>query len=221
LAVSETVQNVGPVGALASQVKFSLVSTVGATNPVSLSGSQDVPALGPSAIFNGSGTVTVEPQTLPGTYRLQACADYKKAVLESDENNCALSTGAVQVLAVPDLVVTLVTLPLAPAKVAPSGTIALTAFVKNQGLANAGASKLQFALVLTPGAAPIKRIPVVPVAAVASGSPAQPTTATVTISPKTPLGVYFVQACVDWFNEVPESSDENNCGTSGATLEVK
>jgi hypothetical protein len=80
---------------------------------------------------------------------------------------------------------------------------------------------LRFSLVVSPGAAPIKHIPdIVPVAAVASGG-RRPTASTVTIHPKTPLGTYLVRACVDILNEVVESSDENNCGTSVETITVQ
>ena len=57
--VTETVQNIGPVGALASKVKFSLVPTVVGGLSFDLNGNQAVPALGSNAIFNGSGTVKV------------------------------------------------------------------------------------------------------------------------------------------------------------------
>jgi hypothetical protein len=121
--------------------------------------------------------------------------------------------------AVPDLIIAAVRLPPAPVTVVRGTTVALTAVVKNQGLGAAGASSLKFSLVLTSGAAPIKKMPeIVPVVAVATGV-RQPTTATVTIPRLTPVGVYFVQACAD-LKEVAESSEENNCGTSGATLQV-
>lgn len=220
--LTETVQNIGPVGAPASIVGFTLVSTVDPLIRFDLRGAQDVPALASTAIFNGSGTVTVRSETLPGSYRVQACADYKKAVLESDEDgNCALSTGAVQVSGLPDLIVTDVTLPPAPVTVAPGGPVTLTTFVKNQGLADAGSSFLRYSLVKTLGAAPIKNIPeLVSVPALAPGVP-RPTTMTVAIHPKMPLGVYFVLACVDQGDIVVEYSDENNCRTSVATIEVK
>jgi trimeric autotransporter adhesin len=145
------------------------------------------------------------------------------AVLESDEDdksNCALSTGAVQVVAVADLIVLNVRLPAPPVTVAPGGTVVLTAVVRNQGLADAGASTVKFSLVVSPGAAPIQKIAgTVPAPAVAHGTK-EPATATVTIPSSTPAGTYFVQACVDWLKEVAESSEANNCGTSVATLQV-
>jgi hypothetical protein len=160
-SMTYTVKNVGPIAAtLPSRVKFSLVSTADATIVFAMSGSQDVPPLGvgPSAIFNGTGSVTVRPETLPGSYRVQGCADSGKVVFENDEDdNCALSTGVVQVTAVPDLVVTLVSPPLVP--VAHNTQVALTTRVKNKGLADAGGSYLRFFLVSTPGAAPAKKIP--------------------------------------------------------------
>jgi subtilase family serine protease len=220
--VATTVQNVGPVGALASLVGFSLVSTVDATIRFELKGTQDVPPLGSIAPpSSGSGMVTVRPETLPGSYRVEACANYKGALPESDEeDNCALSTGAVQVAAVADLIVLNLRLPTPPVTVAAGGTLELTAVVRNQGLGDAGASAVKFSLVLSPGAAPITKITgTVPVVPVARGKK-EPATAIATIPNKTPPGTYFVQACADWLKEVEESSEENNCGTSVATLQV-
>jgi subtilase family serine protease len=221
-SMTYTVNNVGPIAAtLPSRVKFSLVSTADATIVFPMSGSQDVPPLGvgPSAIFNGTGSVTVRPETLPGSYRVQGCADSGKVVFENDEDdNCALSTGVVQVTAVPDLVVTLVSPPLVP--VAHNTQVALTTRVKNKGLADAGGSYLRFFLVSTPGAAPAKKIPeAVQVAALAHGVEA-PTTGTVTIPNSTLPGHYYLQACIAIVNVV-EASSENNCATSVTTFQVQ
>jgi subtilase family serine protease len=219
--VTETVQNIGPVGALASKVKFSLVPTVVGGLPFDLNGSQTVPALTSNAIFNGSGTVTVRTETLPGSYRLQACADAGPGVLAGDEDNdCALSTGVVQVGAIADLIVNPVKLPPAPVTVVRGHTVDLIAVVRNQGHGDAGASSLRFSLVISPGAAPIKKMPeIVPVLAVPHGTATQ-AAATVTIPPLTPIGTYHVQACVDIDNVVVESSNANNCGTSAATIQI-
>lgn len=220
--MTETVQNVGPVGALASQVGFTLVSTVDPLIRFDLKGIQDVPPLGAAAIFNGSGTVTVSSQTLPGSYRVQACADDKKVVFESDEDaNCAMSTGAIQVAAVPDLIVFSVQPPVPQATVARGGTVVLNTVVKNQGLGDAADSFVRFFLVLMAGAAPIKNIPeAVPVGALVHGA-SRSINATVTVPTGTPVGIYLIQACVDKANLVAESSDENNCGTSVGTLKVQ
>ena len=222
--VTASVQNVGPVGALASIVGFSLVSTVDpAAIPVDLKGTINVPPLGSNAPpFNGSGTVTVSPQTLPGSYRVLACANYKGAVLESNEgDNCLLSAGAVQVAAVADLIVLNVRLPAPPVTVVRGGTVVLTAVVRNQGLGAAGASTVKFSLVLSPGAAPIQKIPgTVPAPAVAAGKK-EPAVATITIPTSTPPGSYFVRACVDWLNGVDETSNENNCGISPEKIQVQ
>ena len=122
--------------------------------------------------------------------------------------------------AVADLIVTPVKLPPAPVTVAAGGTVALIAIVRNQGLGDAGPSSLRFALVVTPTAAPIKRMPeIVPVVAVPHGA-AREAAATVTIPLRTPPGIYHVQACVDTTNVVVESSNVNNCGTSNPTIQV-
>jgi subtilase family serine protease len=219
-----TVTNDGPVAALASVVRFFLVSTVDATIRIDMDGSLDVPpfVLNAPPFIDQSTTVKVRAVTLPGLYKVQACADGGKDILEGNEDdNCALSAKAVQVAAMPDLIVNAVTLPLPPVTVARGAKVTLSAVVKNQGSANAVASSVKFSLVKTPGPAPITKLPeIVPVLAVAA-SGEKTATGPVTIPTDTPVGTYYVQACADTANVVVEVSDTNNCGTSVDTLVVK
>jgi hypothetical protein len=54
--------------------------------------------------------VTIRPGTIPGTYFLKACADGHKFLPEQDnDNNCLTSSGSFNVVAMPDLVVTSIT----------------------------------------------------------------------------------------------------------------
>ena len=106
--VTYKVKNTGAVSAGASLVKFSLVpTTVGATGiDLKLENDEVVGPLGPGAPFTNTLAVTVRAETVPGTYRMKVCADYKKTVSELDENdNCLTSVGTVQVTPQPDLVV--------------------------------------------------------------------------------------------------------------------
>ena len=92
--------------------------------------------------------------------------------------------------------------------------------MKNQGLGDAGPSHLKFSLVVSQGAAPIKKLlESVAVPAVPHGD-SKVVTAPLTVLRATPLGTYLVVACVDSLNEVAESSNENNCWTSVAPLQV-
>jgi len=42
----------------------------------------------------------------------------------------------------------------------------------------------------------------------------------VTVPPTTPTGTYFVLACADDLNKVPESDNANNCRASTTTVTV-
>ena len=67
-------------------------------------------------------TLEVRAETLPGQYKVQACADGGKDVTESNEDdNCLTSSGIVKVVGPPDLVVTQVTVRNAPLTVARGG----------------------------------------------------------------------------------------------------
>ena len=51
--------------------------------------------------------MTIRPETAPGQYKLQACADSDKTAPEVDEeNNCRTSSGNIQVTPQPNLMVT-------------------------------------------------------------------------------------------------------------------
>jgi hypothetical protein len=105
--------------------------------------------------FTKKAALTVDEATPLGTYRVQACADGGKIVVEdSESDNCLTSDGNVQVTPVADLVVTSVTVvPNPPVTLdAGTGTLTISAVVKNQGAANAGASTMKFVLVKTPAA---------------------------------------------------------------------
>lgn len=217
---TDSIKNVGPVAAGGSQVKFYLVAAD--DTRTDLSGTQTIPGLQPGGVFNGTQAVTVRPETLPGSYRLQACADSGKQVPESDEDtNCLTASTSVQVLALPDLIVNKVQLPSTTTiTVARGGTVVITSVVRNQGPGNAGASALKMSLVTTPGAAPIKNIAgVYDVPAVAPAGKQQ-VAVTATIPSNTPLGTYLVQSCVDTLKAVTETSESNNCGTSTVAIKV-
>jgi subtilase family serine protease len=226
-----TVENTGPQKALASIVKFFLATSKDPAVPgvrIDMIGTLDVPELAVSAapfVDPATTKVKVRLETLPDTYYVQACADGGKDILEGNEDdNCVFSSKTVTVGKVADLVIGQVRLPTSPTPltVAPGGTVSLTAVVKNQGTADAGSSSLKFSLVLTPAAAPIKKLPeVVAVPGPVVAKDEKTVTATVTVPNNTPLGKYFVQACADVTNAVVESSDSNNCGTSTDTLQVK
>jgi hypothetical protein len=93
-----------------------------------------------------------------------------------------------------------------------TGTLTISAVVKNQGTVNAVASTMKFVLVKTPAALGnrnLKGTQVVP--AVNSGETQNVPATIVTVDDDTASGTYNVQACVDSLKVVPEISDGNNC----------
>ena len=146
-------KNIGPVNADPTVTKYNLVSTVdGSKHDLKLpSPEAPTPLVKPGQTFTEQQIVTIRPETAPGTYRLEACADGKsKAESEqNEENNCTTSSGIITVTAVPNLVVTSVTLPGAPPTVAPGDNLAISADVTNLGLAQAKALTMKFVLTNT------------------------------------------------------------------------
>jgi subtilase family serine protease len=179
-----------------------------------------VPLLKPGSTFNGQGTVTIRPETELGQYKLQACADSGKTSSEMDgQNNCLTSTGNIQVLPAPDLVVTSVTVPGLPTTVLPGAGLPITVVVTNQGTGQAKASTMKFVLVNTASSAEknlngTATIPIVP----AGGSVT--VQKTVTVYSDTASATYNVQACADSAKGVTESLESNNCGLADGVLTV-
>ena len=221
-SAKETVKNTGPVTAPASTVKYYLVSTADQTR-IDLKGTQTVPALTPGLAFSAAQAVKVRPDTIPGTYWLQACADSGKIVPEPDEeDNCLTSAGTVQVTALADLVVARVTVESTPVTVARGATFAVTSVVKNQGLGDAASpSTTKFYLIVTPGAAVKQGLGGTQAVPALGHGAKSPSLVTLTVDESTTLGAYFVLACADdGVKVVPESDDGNNCATSAETVTV-
>ena len=231
-AATYKVKNTGAVPAAASLVKFSLVPTVaGATGiDLKLADDETVGLLGPGATFTNTLTVTVRAETLPGTYRMKACADYKKTVSEFEENdNCLTSVGTVQVTPQPDLVVDKAVVVGAPLTINQGETLpTIKVTVRNAGLLDAAASTMKFRLASTGVTPPISKnlkgtlaVPAVP------GGTIVKLTATPSVDVETIPGSYIVSACVDAektpaqpLGTVQESSESNNCTPAPGTLTV-
>lgn len=224
ITVKNTVQNDGPVPAGPSITKYYLISTDDGSK-TSLKGplqpTSNVPALDPEERFNETETVTVRADTVPGAYRLQACADGGKLLPEEDEtDNCLTSTGIIKVLAQADLVVSSVTVQGAPLTVVPGDSIAVSAVVANQGLAPANSSALKFVLVdtVTSGTKNLKGSQTV--GSLAAGDSTTSNT-TVEIYSDTLGGTYQVQVCADSGKDISETLESNNCTTADALVTVQ
>jgi subtilase family serine protease len=220
-SMTDTVQNAGVVNAGASATRYYLsLDVVKDAGDVLLTGYRSVPVLAPAAVSSGSATVGVPATTMPGTYRVFACADAGLLVKESDEtNNCVVSAAAV-VIGWPDLVTTTVTNP--PASAVLGTSFSVTETVQNAGAVNASSSTVRCYLsldgvkdagdVLLTGS---RWVPSLTAGAVSSGLH------TVTVPATAPLGTYRLLACADDLLAVKESSETNNCVASATTVTVR
>ena len=153
ITVKATVKNTGPVNADPTVTKYNLVSTADGSKTDLKLPSPEVPTplLRPGWTFSEQQVVTIRPETAPGAYCFEACADGKsKSSSEEDENNnCTTSSGIITVTAVPNLQATSVTV-TPPLTVAPGDPLTIAAGVTNQGLAlKARASTMKFVLTNT------------------------------------------------------------------------
>jgi subtilase family serine protease len=211
--LTSSARNIGSVGAGASSTKYYLVSTVDGTKK-DLKGNQAVPALNAGQTFSLQVTLQVRVETLPGQYKVQACADGGQDVSESNEDdNCLTSSGIVKVVGPPDLVVTQVTVRNAPLTVARGGSLTITAAVKNLGEGSAAASTTKYLLVNTVDGTTknLNGTQAYPILNSGSSTSIQKV---VTIYLDTPVGTYNVQACADSLDVVSEGSETNNCLTT-------
>ena len=224
ITVKDTVKNIGPVNADPTVTKYNLVSTVdGSKQDLKLpSPEAPTPLLKPGQTFTEQQIVTIRPETAPGSYRLEACADGKsKAEAEQDEaNNCTTYSGIITVTALPNLVVTSVTVPGAPPTLEPGDTLAISADVTNLGLAQAKASTMKFVLTNTANGSQ-KNLNGTQTIPVLNGQTAVTVQKTVSLYSDTPSGTYTVQACADSAKAIAETLESDNCKDSTAIVTVQ
>lgn len=211
--VSDRGVNQGVGDAAASLTRYYLSSTA-STVPrgTLLSGTRALPALAVGTSSSGTATVTVSAYFIPGNYYLLACADDARLIIESNEsNNCVSSTSPLRVDG-PDLVESSVIVSGSPVV---GKTIQVTDTARNQGVAAAATSTTRYYLATTASSVPTgslltgsRALPLLASGASSTG------TATVTLSPYTPPGSYYVLACADGSRYVPESNENNNCAAS-------
>lgn len=96
-AVTSRVRNAGTARARRSTTSYLLSRDDKAGGDTTV-GTQPLPALGPRRSATRTTRLTVPERTAPGTYRLLACADSRRAVRErSETNNCRVAARAVTV----------------------------------------------------------------------------------------------------------------------------
>ena len=175
-----------------------------------------VPALAADASASLDGAPTIPPSTPIGTYRVLACADGSGVVAETIEtNNCLASTGVIE-LRRPDLAQVSVTDP--PANLAAGASFSLTETIENRSQVPVGGSLTRYFLSLdqvkSSGDVLIainRSVPPLAAGAVST------VTKMVAVSADVPLGSYFLIACADADNALPESDETNNCAASASS----
>jgi subtilase family serine protease len=217
--VSATVMNQGTAAIGVSATRFFLKSTAGPVRK-NLMGQQGVPELDPDGSASPAAvTVELFSDTAAGIYVLEACADGPDDFRESDDaNNCRSTTATIEVLEMPDLVVTDVSSP--PASASTGDTFSVTSTVQNIGDVDAPASSAKFYLRSTTAPHPRKDLRGtldVPVLA-----PGQTFTdqLDVTVQTGTASGAYQLQGCADSGKDIVEE-DEDNCTIADGTIQVQ
>ena len=97
--VADSVQNLSAAGAKASTTRYYLsLDAVRDGGDVLLSGHRNLSPLAADGTSGGSTTVAVPATTVPGVYRVFACADARLTVREADEaNNCLAAATTVRI----------------------------------------------------------------------------------------------------------------------------
>jgi subtilase family serine protease len=216
ITINTTVANIGLADAPQSTIKYVLVNADTLKEKNLKGGTQTVPAVPKGGSTNVQTTVTVYIDTIPGQYKVQACADSTKAIpetLESDNCKTTDDSQTVTVLGVTpanvDLKVTFVSSP--PTDAVPGQAFSVTATVENDGTDTSAASNTRFFLVGSvrknlKGSQPIGQL-----GPNASASPQ----ATISVYSDTVPGTYTMQACADGDDQNDETDETNNCKDAG------
>jgi subtilase family serine protease len=181
-----------------------------------LAAAGSVPALAPGEVHTASVRLAV-PVTAPlGAYFLLACADDGGTVVETNEdNNCAVTggldtaTGNLAVVALAD-----------PPAIAPFGErLTLTDTVRNLGTAIARASTTRFYLSLDTqrdsGDILLDRGRVVPPL-----RPGSESAGSTDVTLGQAAGTYYLLACADDLQRIPESDETDNCTASAGRVTI-
>lgn len=203
VAVSDTVGDSG-ASAGSSRTTF-YISTDGTTLGTSLA-FRNVPGLASGSSSTGNTSLTL-PVNTKGTYYIIACADTTNAVSESDEtNNCAASNSFSS--AGPDLGESAVS--VTTASPVSGGSISVNDTAMNSGSAASSSRTLFY--ISTDGSTKGVQIAFRDVLNLAGGGSSSGTTS-MTL-PGGISGTYYIIACANATNTVPESNTANNCSAS-------
>ena len=218
LEAADTTKNFGPSAAGPSTTRFYLSQdTAKGAGDVLLTPGRAVPGLAAGSQSWGTVTVTISGSTPSATYYLLACADDAGVIAESDEgNNCKASNSTMQVSggSAPDLRV--VSMQVPPPSVSAGGTLDVADTTKNTGEGAAPISVTRYYLSqdTAKGSDDVALTPDRAVPALAAGSQSWGAI-TVTIPGSAPSGTYYLLACADDADLIPEIDEGNNCNQKG------
>lgn len=218
--ITDTVVNQGQLTAPATTTRYYVsLDAVRDSSDFRFNATRAIPSLAPGGSSTGTVTVIAPSAAPEGLYYVLACADDTLVVPEGSEtNNCKASSTQVRVL-VPDLVESTFTNP--PLSVQAGLTFAITETVLNQGSGPARNSTTRYYLSSDAVRDPADLL-FVESRAVRGLAPSESTkgTVTVTVPASTPAGFYYVLACADDLNAMPEISETNNCRTSARQIQI-
>jgi subtilase family serine protease len=219
ITVTATVANQGSLAAAASTLGLYLSANAGILPGSSHHlGVQSIAGLAAGQQTTVAATVTIPADVGPGTYYVGACTDPDAQLADTDRaNDCRGTPVALAVTpSQPDLAITQIA---GPGTAVKGRTVAITATVRNHGVAPAAAvtvglyvSRSAVTNVWTDRLVGRWNVPVLD-----AGSQSTATTV-VTIPADLFHGTYFFGACADPAAAIVELDETNNCGASSAVL---
>jgi subtilase family serine protease len=178
-----TIKNQGESDAKSSYAQYFIDGTQLDSDPVS------------SIAAGNTTTETFTWNAEPGSHTISAVADYDSKVPESNENNNEMEVNLSGIPA-SDLIIQDIT--WSPPTPSAGETVTFTVTIKNQGVANAGSSRVGYYIdgsYLTND----------PVSSIAAGN-----TTTETFTWNAEPGSHTIKAVADYDSKVPESNENNN-----------
>jgi len=223
ISLSNTAKNQGlfPAGAFTIAYHLSTNAIYGDLDDITITQTRTVTSLAVNASSAATTTLTVPLTTPLGTYYVCAMADSANTVTESNETNNSLCTATATVtVALPDLIMTLVSPNSSTANA--GGTLGVSNTEKNQGGATAVGFVVNFHLSVDStygGGDDIVFATTRPGGTLAPGASSNVTT-TLTIPSATLPGTYYVCAMADYDNRLPETDETNNTLCSASPITV-
>jgi subtilase family serine protease len=223
ISLSNTAKNQGlfPAGSFTIAYHLSTNASYGDGDDITITQTRSVASLAVGASSAATTTLTVPLATPLGTYYVCAMADSGNTVTESNETNNSLCTATATVtVALPDLIMTLVSPNSSSVNAGATFTVSNTE--KNQGGAPAVGFVVNFHLSTDAtygGGDDIVFTTTRPGGTLAPGASSNVNT-TLTIPASTPPGTYYVCAMADYDFRVPETDETNNTLCSATPITV-